>query len=147
MIMYLRDITVCFAAALFYGLLMFVKLKPAIPAAITAAVAYLAYRIIYIEAGHELAGYFVAAIIVAAGGEILARVMKMPATIFVMTGIIPLVPGVGLYRTMLCLVRSDISGFLEAGTKTLFISGVIAVAVAVVNSIARHIFTQKKIKQ
>ena len=68
----------------------------------------------------------------------------MPATIFVMPGIIPLVPGVGLYRSMLCLVRNDIDVFLSTGVRTLFISGIIAVAIAVVNALARQIFGKRE---
>lgn len=139
-LLYFRDFAVCFAAVFSYGKIMSVPVKPLIPASLAGAASYLVYRIIYLESGHELVGYLTAALIVSAVSEVLARKLKMPATIFVMPGIIPLVPGVGLYRSMLCLVRNDINGFFSAGVRTLFISGIIAAAIAVVNAIARHMF-------
>jgi uncharacterized membrane protein YjjB (DUF3815 family) len=143
-IMYLRDVAVCFFAAFFYGQFMSVPVKPLIPSSLSAAFSYLVYRIIFVESGHELIGFLSAALTVSFVSEILARIYKMPATIFVMPGIIPLVPGVGLYRSMLCLVRNDIDGFLSTGVRTLFISGIIAVAIAVVNALARQIFGKRE---
>ena len=143
-IIYLRDVVVCFFASFFYGKIMSTPAKPLIPASISAALMYLVYRIIYLQTGHELLGYLSAAAGVSLVAEILARKYKTPATIFVMPGIIPLVPGVGLYRSMLLLVRNDINGALNAGVKTLFISGIIAVSIAIVNAIARNVFRAPK---
>lgn len=92
-IMYLRDVAVCFFAAFFYGRFMSVPVKPLIPSSLSAAFSYLVYRIIFVESGHELIGFLSAALTVSFVSEILARIYKMPATIFVMPGIIPLVPG------------------------------------------------------
>lgn len=141
--MYLRDAVVCFFAAFFYGRFMSVPVKPLIPSSVSSALSYLVYRIIFLESGHELIGFLAASLTVSFVSEILARLYKMPATIFVMPGIIPLVPGVGLYRSMLCLVRNDIDGFLSTGVRTMFISGIIAVAIAVVNTAARQIFAKR----
>ena len=137
-IMYLRDVAVCFFAAFFYGRFMSVPVKPLIPSSLSAAFSYLVYRIIFVESGHELIGFLSAALTVSFVSEILARIYKMPATIFVMPGIIR------LYRSMLCLVRNDIDGFLSTGVRTLFISGIIAVAIAVVNALARQIFGKRE---
>ncbi len=137
---YLRDIAACVVAVLFYGIIMSVPIRPLWLAAGSGAAAYLGYRLIYRIAGHELLGYWVAALLVAVSSEILARICKKPVTIFVLPGIIPLVPGVGLYRTMLCLIQNDLAGFEVAFVRTLFISGIIAVTVAVVNAAARNLF-------
>lgn len=141
---YLRDFLACIVAVYFYGVLMAVPHQPLVYASLNGAVAYTAYRLIYLLAGHELLGYLVAAFLVAVTSEILARILKKPATIFVLPGIIPLVPGVGLYRTMLCLVQNDLNGFVSAGVRTLFISGIIAVTVAVTNASARNFFVKHR---
>lgn len=86
-IMYLRDVAVCFFAAFFYGRFMSVPVKPLIPSSLSAAFSYLVYRIIFVESGHELIGFLSAALTVSFVSEILARIYKMPATIFVMPGI------------------------------------------------------------
>ena len=136
---YLRDVIACVAAVIFYGIIMSVPLTPLCFAAGSGAVAYLAYRLIFLLAGHELLGYLIASLMIAISSEILARICKKPVTIFVLPGVIHLVPGVGLYRTMLCLVQNDLEGFETAFVRTLFISGIIAVTVAVVNAAARNL--------
>ncbi|HEX3025801.1 MAG TPA: threonine/serine exporter family protein [Clostridia bacterium] len=62
--------------------------------------------------------------------EILARVMKMPATIFMIPAIIPLVPGVGLYQTMMFLVQQQDNQAAKTGTTTLL--SIVAMAMAMV---------------
>lgn len=141
---YLRDFFACVLAVYFYGILMSVPKKPLIYTSLCGAVAYLAYRLVFLLLGHEYLGYFVAVFIVAVSSEILARLCHNPATVFVLPGIIPLVPGVGLYQTMLCLVRSDIDGAVHEGIRAIFVSGIIAVTVAVTNAVARNFFTKPK---
>lgn len=136
---YLRDFVACMAAVLCYGIIISVPRKPLFYGACGGALSYLVYRLIHTLSGHEMIGYLVGTLVAAVGAELLARRCKMPVTIFVLPGIIPLVPGVGLYRSMLCLIRNDISGFLHEGVRTLFISGIIAVTVAVINALARNL--------
>lgn len=143
MLFYIRDVLACFGATFLYCILMSLPKKALIISSLSASVTYLIYRIIYVEADAELIGYLAATFFGAVAAEILARTCKMPVTIFVIPAVVPLVPGVGLYRSMLCLVRSDMSGFASAGTRALFISGIIAVTVAVVNASFKNFFKKK----
>ena len=83
----------------------------------------------------DILGCFVGAFIVALLSELAARHFKMPVTIFLTTGIIPLVPGAGLYNTMIELVQNNYEGAFKIGTQTIFMSGAIALAIAVNSSI------------
>lgn len=143
LIYYIRDVIVCFGATVFYCIIMSLPKRALAFSSLCASVSYLIYRIIFLVAGEELIGYLVASLIGAVISELLARICKMPVTVFVFPAVIPLVPGLGLYRTMLCLVQNDMSGFASAGTKTLMISGIIAVTVAVVNAAFRNVFKKK----
>jgi len=67
-----------------------------------------------------------AAFVVASISQILARYLKMPATIFSIAGIIPLVPGGLAYDAMKHFVTDDYALAMEYAIKTLFISGSIA---------------------
>ncbi len=136
---YLRDLLACFPAVIGYGIYMSVPKRPLLLSSAIGTVAYFAYRLVYLQAGSELLGYLIASFITAASAEILARIFKTPTTALVLPAIIPLVPGVGLYRTMLCLVQNDMERFPQVFARTLLISGVIAVTVAVVNAAARSI--------
>jgi uncharacterized membrane protein YjjB (DUF3815 family) len=136
---YLRDLLACFPAVIGYGIYMSVSKKPLLLSSACGTVAYLAYRLLYVEVGNELLGYLVASLITAVSAEVLARIFKTPSVMLVFPAIIPLVPGVGLYRTMLCLVRNDMQSFPLVFARTLLISGIIAVTVAVVNAAARSL--------
>ncbi|MGL4797994.1 MAG: threonine/serine exporter family protein [Cellulosilyticaceae bacterium] len=72
---------------------------------------------------------FVAAFIVAECSYFLAKSKKAPVTVFLIAGIIPLVPGIGLYRTMYHLLFSEYTAALEAALLTFQLSGVIAGAI------------------
>lgn len=145
LIFYLRDFVACFAATLFYCIIMSLPKKAIWISPLSSAVTYIIYRAVFLGIESEYMGYLAASCFAAVSAEMLARVCKMPATIFIFPAVIPLVPGIGLYRTMLCLVRSDMSGFASEGTKTLIISGIIAVTVAVVNAVFRNILKRKPI--
>ncbi|MDK2810897.1 MAG: hypothetical protein PWR27_1606, partial [Petroclostridium sp.] len=67
--------------------------------------------------------------------EFFARQFKMPVTIFLTSGIIPLVPGAGLYYTMLELVQNNYAAAISKGVETIFIAGSIAVAIAISSSL------------
>ena len=81
----------------------------------------------------------VATLVVALLSEVLARVLKAPATIFLIVGIIPLVPGGGLYYTMDYLISGDLDLFLREGLQTGACAGAIAVGVSMVSSLSRVI--------
>ena len=70
--------------------------------------------------------------------EMLARRQKAPAIIYALIGVVPLVPGAGLYRTMLALVLKDYASAAAIGVETVLISGCIALAIAIVTLFARH---------
>lgn len=80
---------------------------------------------------------FIAAALVAALGEAFARLFKEASMIFIIPGILPLVPGAGMYRTMLSLLQENISQTAEIGTETLMLTGAIAVGILMVSSFVR----------
>lgn len=90
--------------------------------------------------------YFFGALIVAILSEILARVQKKPATIYLVPGLLPLVPGGGMFETMEATVKGNLEEALLLGFSTLTCAGAIALAIALATSgkrivvaILRHI--------
>ena len=83
--------------------------------------------------------YFIATIAVAIFAEIFARVHKAPATLFLIIGIIPLVPGGGIYYTMEALINGDMQLFVYKGLSTGACAGAIAVGCSMVSSTVRMI--------
>lgn len=70
-------------------------------------------------------------------GQILARLLKTPVTVFVIPGILPLVPGAGMYHIASSIISSDAAQTSFYVTETLTIAGMIAVSIIVVDSIFR----------
>lgn len=83
----------------------------------------------------EILGYFVASMFMTLMSEILARRRKCPATIFLIQGIIILVPGFGLYRTMFYYVSGTTTFAALNGTKTLQIAAAIAFGIMAMTAI------------
>ncbi len=74
-------------------------------------------------------GYFLATLAIGILCEVSARIMKRAATLFVTGAIIPLVPGVGLYRTMRFAAEGRYSQAVQTGVATLL--GICGIAMAI----------------
>ena len=103
---------------------------------------------LFLALQNYMGGLFVpnllASIFVGIYAEIMARVNRASATIFLTTGAVPLIPGGSLYYTMLGLVSNDELMFAENGSKAAIIALAIAlgfVIVAIANNL--HLRVQK----
>lgn len=96
--------------------------------------------------GNDILSNFIAALLVSYISEILARKLKQPAIIFIIPGIIPLVPGLGMYNTMLYLVQNDYNNAIAKGADVLFVGGAISLGILVITSLVKtlHIISIKK---
>ena len=77
---------------------------------------------------------FVAMLCVALVSEILARRYKSPATFFLIIGCFPLVPGKGIYYTMLYAVQGMNDLFMETFLTTFGVSISLALAILISSS-------------
>lgn len=85
--------------------------------------------------GSAIVSTFIASLVIAIIGEIFAIIDKNPITVYIIPGIIPLVPGFGLYYTMLSIVERNFDMAANYGTEVLLISVSIAGALVIVLSI------------
>ena len=104
-------------------------------ASFTGAVAWLVYLLL--DGWGSVTQFLMATIAAAALSEIFARVFKTPATIFLIIGIIPMVPGGGIYYTLDALINGDMPLFVQLGMETAASAGAIAVGSSLVSSVAR----------
>lgn len=86
---------------------------------------------------------FLGAIALALLSELSARIFKQPATVFVIPGIIPLVPGLGIYKGMFAVINNDYSGGMEILLTAITDSCAIAVGVMLVSSLFRVLKMRK----
>lgn len=83
----------------------------------------------------EAMAMFVATIMVAVISHVYARTLKAPVTLFLVCGILPLVPGVAMYRLVYYLLISDkVTAGIYAVT-TVSVTGAIALAVFFVDTV------------
>ena len=69
--------------------------------------------------------------------EILAIIIKKPATIYIVPGLLPFVPGGDMFKTMRAAVEGNLQESLNIGFATLSAAGAIAVAIALSSSASR----------
>ncbi len=83
--------------------------------------------------------YFIASIFLTIYAEILARILQTPVTTLLVPGLIPLVPGGGIFYTMLYTVQNNTTKAILQGLDTLFAAGSLAFGVVFVSSITKII--------
>lgn len=119
------QIIACFIATVFFAVLLHQPARTIIFSAIIGTAGYIAY----VQLDQNAVAYFVSTLIIAVLCEIAARILKKAATIFLVSALIPIVPGVGLYRTMRYLVEDNMSMAAQVGSETIL--GVCAIALAI----------------
>lgn len=128
----------CFLATWFFALLMNSPKKVLVYSSLIAAIGYTSY-LFFINLGEVRLGFFFGTLIIVFLGELLARLIKMPATIFIFPAVIPMVPGLGLYQTMLAFVQDNIFGALKVGVDTIINIGAMAIAMTLMSLLSAKI--------
>lgn len=105
--------------------------------ALFGAVGWALYVGILKETGSIAGSYASGAFAVAIFSEAAAICLKRPATVFLVPGILPLVPGGGIYNMMFETVSGNLSAAGSAGYTTLIAAGSISLGIAVASSISR----------
>lgn len=100
-----------------------------------AGLSWALYLILLYFTESVLFSVFLSIILVSIYSEIVARACRTPVSVFITCVIIPLVPGSNLFYSMQAYVAGNTSLASAQITKVLMISGVIAMAVAVVSSV------------
>ena len=80
---------------------------------------------------------FLAALVISAWSEIMARLRKCPVTSYLLVALFPLVPGGGIYYTMEHALNGENDLFLSSLLHTLGLAGALAVGVLLVASFVR----------
>ncbi|MBR4375148.1 MAG: threonine/serine exporter family protein [Treponema sp.] len=128
-------------ASIFCSLYFNTRYLHAVISGILGVMSYFLYLIIRDFVGSEPLGYFIGTVAVAVASEILAVLMKNPATVFLLSGLLPLVPGGGLFYTMRAAVQKELDEMLRTGYQTIMACAAIVLGVAVVSSIFRIVQT------
>lgn len=133
----------CFVAASAFSFLVYQPPRTIFISSLVSTVGYA----LFLLSGQSTLGYFLATLFISFTCEICARLMKRTATLFVTGAIIPLVPGVGLYRTMRYVTEGDYSQAVTTGATTLLGICGIALAITITSVIFSNFRGAPKVKE
>ena len=135
----MRDIVIqlvtAFAGSLGFALLFHVRREKLLLASLGGLLAWGVYLLMGLATDQDVVRYFVASVALAVYAESLARVVKCPATLFIVTASIPLIPGGSLYHTMQSFMEGNFFFFSEQGLTTVLLAVAIAVGMLFPTSI------------
>ena len=130
-----------FISTIGFSIFFHVQRKHLLICGIIGAIGWLLYLVLNERTNSAVLASFIAALVVTTLSYLLAKKRKTPITVFLVTGIIPLVPGLGLYRMMSAILDEDYTSALNYATLTFEIAGVIAGAIVIISllpSLWRH---------
>lgn len=94
---------------------------------------WIAYDYFNKSTGNVILATFIGSLVVGIYSEIMARKIKAPALIFSVSGIFPLVPGLGAYETVRFFMDKDIMGGITKGIETFASAGAIAIGIMLIS--------------
>ena len=120
--------------------------KLLLPSSVVGGVGWIIYLVMSVHFDNPLVYAFTAAIFIAVSSEIFARLLKQPAIVIIIPGILPLVPGISLYNTVLYTIQKKYELAASTGTRAIIISIGISLGILVVASLSRmfNIYKLKK---
>ena len=121
------QLVTAFLGSLGFALLFHVRREKLLLASLGGLLAWGVYLLVGLASDQEVVRYFVASVVLTVYAEILARVVKCPATLFIVTASIPLIPGGSLYRTMEYFMQNDLEAFSRQALTTVLLAVAIAV--------------------
>lgn len=128
-----------FLASLGFGILFNIKGKKLYLAGIGGAIGGLLYHLCLNAQLSEMMSMFLGSVGLSLYSEMLARICKTPVTTFLICALIPLVPGGGMYRTMLQAIQGNATQALTLGIDTMAIAGVLVIGILLVSTVMKSL--------
>ena len=138
-----------FVATVGFSIFFNAPKKSLLPCGVIGAIGWTTYIVLSELTDMTLFSIVIASAIISLLSEISARKLKYPAINFIIPGILPLVPGVGLYNAMYALVQKNYDLFVSTGTDALLKSGGIAIGILIITSLTKtyYIILKKMYEQ
>ncbi len=123
------QIITAFIGSLGFALLYNIRGKKLFVAAIGGLLSWGFFIVLGWFIEDESVRYFIVALLLSLYAEIMARLLKTPTTTFIITSLIPLIPGSSLYYTMAYAFSRDSHNFIINGINTLRLAGALALGI------------------
>ena len=129
------EVVSAFIASMAFGIIFNIKNRNLFFAALCGALGWFVYKL-SLNNGFSIS--------LSAYSEVFARILKTPVTTFIIVALIPLVPGGGMYYTMLEAITGNIMTSLEIGIETIASAGVLAIGIILVSTLTKAIMLNTK---
>jgi uncharacterized membrane protein YjjB (DUF3815 family) len=138
----LMQIFTGFLGTLGFSVLFHIRGKRLVMAALGGFLSWLLFVLLGNVISSEPIRYFIVSLVTSFYAEWMARLLKTPTTTFLMTTLIPLVPGASLYYTMAYALGSDMEKFIQKAISTLKLAGALALGIVIATMIVKIMKTK-----
>ena len=121
-----------------FALMFRVRKRHFVDCGVLGTITWFAYMICIRIWNNEAIAVFVSGFAAVLASRVLAVLRRCPATVFLMTSLIPLLPGISLYRTIYYLLMGSAQISMHFGKLCFLTAFTIAVSIAVVQQIPRN---------
>lgn len=134
-----KMILLAFCGSIFPVVLFNIDRKKIFFAGIGGALGWIVYSIFLDKTGSCVMGSFFGALMVTTYSELMARIIKTPASMFYVPGIFPLVPGITAYSTINLLAQKNFNAAENQGMLTLSIAAAIGLGITLSSTVASYV--------
>ena len=138
----LMQIFTGFLGTLGFSVLFHIRGKRLVMAALGGFLSWLLFVLLGNVISSEPIRYFIVSLLTSFYAEWMARLLKTPTTTFLMTTLIPLVPGASLYYTMAYALGSDMEKFIQKAISTLKLAGALALGIVIATMVVKIMKTK-----
>ena len=126
---YITQFIVAMIATLAFAIIFTAPKSELVYCGISGAIGWIFYSFITAALGTPTLGNVVGSFLLTMFSRSLAAKRKNPVTIYLITGIFPLVPGAGIYYTSYYLIMNDMNMFSSYGLSTINTAGAIVMGI------------------
>ncbi len=133
-----------FIGTFFFGLLFNMRGKILVITSLGGLLSSLVFVILGNFSISEPIVFFIVAALISFYAELMARILKTPATSIATVSLIPLIPGGSLYQTMSSAFGGDFELFLGKAVDTLKLGFALALGIIITTAVSKFIFKKTK---
>ena len=122
----LRAVIGAFFGTVGFAMLVHVPRRAWLVSGLIASLSYLVYWLMAYLGLPDPMAIFIGSLFGSLAGLLSARLMKIIGTVFLMSAVVPVVPGLGLYRTMAALGQGQIAAGAKTGIQAMITIAMIA---------------------
>ena len=134
----LIQVTAAFCGTLGFGFLLNSRGKKLIFAALGGMMSWALFLLLGFITKGEPMRYFIVSVIITLYAEILARILKTPASTFCILSLIPLVPGGALYYSSTYALSGDTELFVSKAVYTLELTVALSLGIVLVTACMKY---------